>query len=234
MTEEQASGASPLRAISAALGVTAIATLVIAFAFQAADAGSLSAFGAIGVTYLVFGIVAVVGARRRGALAFYMPKSGDFTIGALVAVVLYAAAMGFQLVVMPEGHARVGWIMRVYALLGDPRDELRLLFGGAVFVIGVLEEVTWRGLVFKGLERALGTFRAAALTTVLFAAAHIPTVFLLSAPTSGPNPLLVVAALGCGMVWVYLTIRMKRMTPALFAHGLFVWAVVEFPLWRPF
>jgi len=234
MTKRLPPGASVLRAIAAALGVTAISTLVIAFAFQAADAGSLSAFAAIGVTYLLFATVMIVGARRRGETAFLMPKSGDFTIGALVAVVLYAAAMGFQLVVMPDGDVRQGWIIRIYALLGDPRDDLRLLFGGGVFVIGVLEELTWRGLVFTSLQRALGTPRAAALTTALFAAAHIPTLFLLGAPAAGPNPILVVAALGCGLVWMYLTVRLKRITPALFAHGLFVWSVVEFPLWRPF
>jgi membrane protease YdiL (CAAX protease family) len=225
---------TPARAISAALGVALVSMVVIGFAFQSAVAGALSAFAAIGLTYAVFGVLAVVSARRRGEGAFLMPRSGDFTMGGVVAGLLYVAAMGVVVLWMPHGVPREGWIVRIYALLGDPADEARHILGAAVFFIAIAEELTWRGLVYPTLRRALGTLRAAVITTALFAMVHVPTAVILATPAAGPNPLLPLAALGCGAVWMATTIRLGRLSPALFAHGLFTWAVVEFPLWRPF
>jgi membrane protease YdiL (CAAX protease family) len=44
---------------------------------------------------------------------------------------------------------------------------------------------------------------------------------------------VVLAAFGCGMVWSLLVIRTGRLTPALLAHALFSWSIIEFPLWTP-
>ena len=44
---------------------------------------------------------------------------------------------------------------------------------------------------------------------------------------------LVAAALGGGLVWGHLYNRTGRLGPSLFAHALFSWAIVDFPLWRP-
>jgi hypothetical protein len=68
---------------------------------------------------------------------------------------------------------------------------------------------------------------------VLFALAHVPTCFLLGDPTGGYNPMLVGAALGCGIVWGYLVKRTGRLAPAIFCHAFFSWSVLEFPIWRP-
>ena len=50
--------------------------------------------------------------------------------------------------------------------------------------------------------------------------------------TGGPNPLLVVAAFGCGIVWSFLRYRTGRLAPAVISHAIFSWAIVEFPIWH--
>ena len=47
------------------------------------------------------------------------------------------------------------------------------------------------------------------------------------------NPLLVVGAFGCGLVWSFLRFRTGRLVVAVLSHAIFSWAIVEFPLWKP-
>jgi hypothetical protein len=75
--------------------------------------------------------------------------------------------------------------------------------------------------------------RAALISSLLYAAAHLPTLFLLRPPGGSLNPLVMLAALGCGLVWSFLVLRTGRLTPAILAHALFSWSVIEFPLWAP-
>src|SRR5207237_92170 len=71
------------------------------------------------------------------------------------------------------------------------------------------------------------------VTVVLYAAAHLPTMVLLRDPFAGPNPLVVLAALGCGLVWGLVVARTGRLPVAIVSHALFTWGVVlQFPLWR--
>ena len=123
--------------------------------------------------------------------------------------------------------------MRIYLQLGDPADQNRHLIGGFVFLIAAMEEITWRGLVMRSLEGPFGRGRAWLVAAILFAVAHGPTFFLLGDPTGGYNPMLVGAALGCGILWGYMAIRTKRLAPAIFCHAFFSWSVLEFPIWRP-
>jgi hypothetical protein len=217
-----------------AAGVTAATALAIAFAFHPARAGSPWMLVIIGALYAATGAATVMWLRRRGELrASLRPAYGDLTAGALMAALLYGAAMGATLLLAPRGSPREAWIMRIYLQLGDPATDARILVGGVVFVIAALEELVWRGLVMRALAGPLGRNRAWVVSSVLYAAAHAPAVFLLADPTAGLNPLLVGAAFGCGMVWGRVVLRLGRLTPALFAHALFSWAIVNFPLWHP-
>ena len=88
-------------------------------------------------------------------------------------------------------------------------------------------------LVMPVLAGPFGVRKAWVGSTLLYSLAHLPTALLLRNPVAGPNPLLVGAALGCGFIWGYVANRTSRMMPAIVAHALFTWAVVEFPIWRP-
>jgi membrane protease YdiL (CAAX protease family) len=103
----------------------------------------------------------------------------------------------------------------------------------AVVVVASLEEISWRGLVFPALEDSLGTRRAWPATALLYAVAHLPTMFILRDPFAGPNPLVVIAALGCGLVWGLIVVRTGRLAVAIISHALFTLAIaIHFPLWR--
>lgn len=222
------------RALATAGIVTVGAATAVAFAFEPSHAGTTAMLAALFVAYALFGAVAIVRLRRRGELYRVMrPAGGDLTLGAVVAATLYVAAMIGQRALAPHGSPREAWIAGIYHLLGDPTDTAYHLAAGAIFVIAALEELTFRGLVMRVLDDRLGARRAWLLSSGLYALAHLPTAFLLRAPLAGPNPLVVLAALGCGFVWGWLANRSGRVTPALFAHALFTWAIVEFPIWRP-
>ena len=225
---------SPAEAISVSIGVTLATGIVIAFAFDPRRAGTPAMLIAIGLFYALIGAFALRRLDQRGELRTrFRPASGDFTLGAVVAGALYGVAHLVDQTVATHGSIREAWIMRLYLQIGDPNAPGHVLVGGAVFLVAALEELVWRGLVMRTLEAAYGARRALIVTTLLFAAAHLPTLYLLGDPSAGLNPLVVLAALGCGMVWGLVYLRTSRLIPALFAHALFSWAVVEFPIWRP-
>ena len=224
---------SPREAAVVAGAVTAGTALAIGYAFDPARAGGAELLVAIGGVYAVLTAVTLVWLRRRGELRASMrPLSGDVAFGGFVAALLYGVAMAAHLAAL-RGSAREAWIMRVYLQLGDPAAEGRVLVGAAVFLIAALEEIVWRGLVMRALEGPLGQLRAWLATSALYALAHLPTLFLLADPTAGPNPLVMAAAFGFGLAWARVVHRAGRLVPAIFAHALFSWAVVSFPIWRP-
>jgi hypothetical protein len=217
-----------------AAGTTLLVAGATSYAFAIERAGTALSFATLAAPYVVLSAVAVARMRRRHEMFLLRPRGGDLTFGALVAFLLYGIAFAFHALVTSHGQPNSGWIIQVYLRLGDPLAETRHAVALGVAAIGMLEELTWRGLVTPVLEERLGALRGAALSTVSWAAAHLPTVWLLADPAAGPNPLLVLAALGCGAAWSYLRWRMERLVPVLLSHGLFSWAIVEFPLWTPF
>ena len=225
---------SPGEAISVSVGVTLATGVVITFAFDPHRAGTPAMLIAIGLFYAVIGAFALRRLDQRGELrSRFRPASGDFTLGAVVAGTLYGAAHLVGQLVAKHGTIREAWIMRVYLQIGDPNAPGHVVVGAAVFFIAALDELVWRGLVMRTLEAVYGARRALIATSLLFATAHLPTLYLLRDPTAGWNPLIVLAALGCGTVWGLVYLRTSRLVPALFAHALFSWALIEFPIWRP-
>lgn len=221
-------------ALALAGGVTLASGLCVAFAFSDERAGTPWMLGSMFAVYGVLAVFTVLRLRREDALDEVLrPRSGDLSIGALVAAVLYGVAMAVHLLVTSPPSPRAGWIMHIYATLGDPASEGRHLVGGVVFVVAALEELVWRGLVMRVLEEPLGWLRAWLLQAALFGVAHLPTMFLLGDARIGPNPLLVAAGVAYSLVWGRIAMRFGRLPPALFAHALFTWGVFEFPIWRP-
>jgi hypothetical protein len=234
--DEGPESAPPVRArdaISLAFAVTIATGAVVTYAFAPARAGESAMLGAMGGLYAILAVVALVRLQRRGELrARFRPIGGDMTLAAVTAGLLYGAGRIVQMVLAGHGSPREAWVMRLYLQLGDTAAAGRWVVGGLVFAVAVLEEIVWRGLVMRTLEDALGSSRALLYTTLLFGLAHAPTAWLLRDPTVGPNPLVIVAALGCGLVWGAMALRTGRLVPAVLAHALFSWSVIEFPMWR--
>lgn len=214
--------------------VTVADAIAVGWAFRPENGGSPLLFAGLVVVYGVGATLCVRRIRAAGAMHLLRPHAGDFSIGAVVAVVLYAGAMGAHMLLAAGSSPRVAWIIRVYLQRGDPRVDVGWLLGAAVAIVAAAEELTWRGLVMRALEDAIGPLRALVVTAVLFTVAHLPTAWLLRDPDAGLNPLVLAAGFGSSLVFGWLVLRTRRLVPAVFAHALFSWAIVEFPLWRPY
>lgn len=216
---------------AAALAVTVATAIVIYFAFSPDRTVSNLPFFGLGALYTGISVLAVLRLKRRDELHLLKPRSGDLTFGALVAFVLFGMTFVVQQTLAVPGTARHGWILRVYALLGYTLSDNRLMLAVGAGLVGLLEELAWRGFVTPLLEERNGFLKANVASVLLYAAAHLPAMFVLRDNVAGLNPLLPMAALGCGLAWSYLRWRMERLPPVLFSHALFTWAVAEFPLW---
>jgi membrane protease YdiL (CAAX protease family) len=220
--------------------IVIVAVLLNAAAAGAATrmsaAGTWTVFLAPALPYLALSIAAVAQMLRDGTLAIKLrPRAGDLSFGAIIALMLFFGAMAGRMLLAPHGSVREAWIMRVYLQIGDPATmQSRIVLVTAVVVaVAALEELAWRGFIYSMLEDKLGSRRAWPITAVLYALASLPSVFLLGDPFAGPNPLILLAALGCGLVWGLVVARTGRLPVAIISHALFAWCVVvQFPLWR--
>lgn len=224
---------APKASLSIAIAVTIATGGVVRYAFAAEQAGSAGMLVAMAAGYAPFAALAVWAMHKEGRLSEIKPQRGDLAFGALLAGVMYGAAMAVRQLALASDSPRSWWIARIYLQLGDPSNNRMLYVGLAVLAVAVLEEIVWRGLVMRSLRAPFGPMRAWLFSSVLYALSHVPTLHLLEHPVAGPNPLVVIAALGGGLVWGHLYNRMGRLGPSLFAHAIFTWAIVDFPLWRP-
>jgi membrane protease YdiL (CAAX protease family) len=214
--------------VLSAIATAVVVALSFCVAMRPAWAGSPMLLVLIGAPYALLSGLAITRMAKEGSLASKLrPRSGDLSLGALVTIMLFSGALVGRNLLAPEGSVRVGWLMRIYMQVGDPELVQRHIFLASlgVVLVAALEEVAWRGYVFDLLDERLGTRRAWPATAILYAAAHLPTLVLLRDPFAGPNPLVVLAALGCGLVWGLLVARTGRLPVAIFSHALFAWGV---------
>src|SRR5262249_8933040 len=141
-------------------------------------------------------------AHLAGELATWMrPVWGDFTRGIFTAGVLFGAAYAFSR--WCAGTPRESWLARLYLQFGDPRvlrEHMGLVAVGLV-AASAGEEIVWRGLVTRLLSEQFGDRAGWILAAACYALAHVPTLWALKDPDAGLNPVLVIAALGAGLVW---------------------------------
>lgn len=203
-----------------ALLVTALVAAAIGFALREQVAGTPAMWLGLGVPYLLLSAFALYRMFDDGTLLDVLrPRSGDLSIGFLLAAVLFGGAWGVRQVAFGSGSPKVVWLFRIALQVGglQPSPGLMAFIAG----IAILEELVWRGLVLGAVTESLGTRRAWPVTAVLYALAHVPTVFTLADPMAGPNPLLVFAALGAGLVWSFAASITGRLPPVLVSHAVF-------------
>lgn len=191
----------------------------ISFATRRIHADSWTMWLGLLVPYLLLGAWAFVRLRQGHSGLRLKPKSGDITIGILVGM---ATALGGYLTLQwlaGAGTGREAWLYQVYAQVG-PLQQTPMKVA-ALVVLVALEELVWRGHVQELLLEKRGLRQAAPLTALLYAIAHLPTLFTLSDPQAGLNPLLFLGALGGGLVWGFLTLALRRLLPAILAHVVF-------------
>jgi len=173
---------------------------------------------------LNFWVLLTFSTSLLAAIAFALGRpllsSREFTaknllLGILLAAFLYAIFyMGNQVLtiasrlfpaLLPEPAANIA---SVYANLGglSPALVAFLLF----FPIGFGEEIFWRGFVQRRFTERWSARSAFVLTTLLYTAIHLPT----------GNPVLILAALTCGLFWGGFYWATGSLVPVLVSHML--------------
>jgi uncharacterized protein len=181
---------------------------------------------------LPYVVLAAIGAWRmrqneswRASLAF---RPGDPSIGILLGVFLVLGAWLSARVLIPLGAVQHAWVLRIFLTVGDTSTPLTLFW---LVLLAVAEELVWRGWVQAELSGAFGPRRGWVLCAVSYAAAYVPTVVTLADAAAGHNPLMVLAALGCGLCGAFARERTGRLWPSILSHAAFSYLASQF-LWR--
>ncbi len=141
-----------------------IAVLIVVFGFQAAIRGRVPDALGLGLMLVVLIITYLAGVRwieRRQATELTAREGPrEFGAGAALGLGLFTAVM------------LILWIARAYQPTGW--GGFRGIASGFLFALmaAVLEEILFRGLLFRLLAKIFGTWGALAITSVLFGAAH--------------------------------------------------------------
>lgn len=219
--------------VSMVVLVTGVASY---FAFGSSGSEITAFWSIIGGPTVLLGAFAAAWARRETLLGEWLtPRWGDFTRGLFGAAALFGLAWAFVRLVAPVGSPREIWLVSLYNHIGDPQvlHARGAAVASAIVVSALAEEMVWRGLVTRLLAEKVGSRAAWVWAAVLYAAAYAPSAFVMTG-AAGPNPVLVLAALGGGLLWGAMARAFGSLVPSALSHALFDWAVVMmFPLWNP-
>lgn len=226
----------PARSL-APLAIVLVVAACNAVAWSSDRAGTLGfALWSMLPTILLAGIGGWWLRREDGDLHWLAPRWGDASLSIVCALSLFGGAWLMVHALAPVGTPREAWMARIYLQFGPGGDLKRQMLVVVVALVAIAagEEVLWRGVVTRLLEPMVGSRRAWIGSAVLYALAHVPTVFLLADEGAGKNPMLVLGALGAGLVWGGLARKLGRLMPGILAHIAFDWTVlVLFRLWGP-
>lgn len=204
-----------------------VLTLGNALAFRTELAGSplfwmfLSAPTLAQATY-----AALVQSSRARLRQLLTPRAGDLTLGAVVGAIMLALSWAIRDVLQNSGGTAQAWLELLFAQLGDPRD-VQESASLTVLIIAVAfgEEILHRGWIQDHMNALLGRSRGWIASGVLFACTLSPTILTLRS-AEAPNPLLFVAALGCGLCFGLCRKLTDRLTPGFVAHAVFTYFTV--------
>jgi len=204
-----------------------------AYSFSEARAGSPSFWLGVSLPYLLLVALALHKMWAEGTLRDLLtPRWGDLSIGALSMIGLLFASWAARKILSPLGSPRQAWLFRIYLQLGNPEHLQRsTAYTLLILAICAAEEIVWRGMVLGDLTQRFGRRAALPLSVLAYGVASLPTLWLLRDPVAGPNPLLLTAAIGCGLIWSFLAAQLGRLTPVVISHmGFTYFTIVQFHL----
>jgi membrane protease YdiL (CAAX protease family) len=219
--------------MSRVLLTVVLITASYAFAFRPSIAGSSLFWWSVALPYVPLVALALYKMWDDGTMVEkLMPRWGDLSIGMLTASLLLLCSWAARSMLAPAGSDRQAWIFHIYLQLGDP-DVLQhsVLLSAVLIAITAAEEIVWRGMVLGDLNERLGERLGWIATAALYGLCALPTLYTLRDDSAGLNPLLVTAALGCGLVWTFTAARVRRLMPVIFSHAFFTYlSAVQFRL----
>ncbi len=159
------------------------------------------------------GIAVVMGAALAGAMLMQPVRRRlnlsilHVALGLIAGAALYGLSL-LGLVMLSrmwpawEAHARTMYAWRA----GHPP----LFIGTTLVMIVLAEEVLWRGVVARYFMERHGTVPGIVYAAAIYALAHAATL----------NPVLLLAALGCGIYWGCLYAATDDLVPPTISHLL--------------
>lgn len=205
----------------------------MAYSFSEAAAGSGRFWLGVTLPYIPLVALALYKMWDEGTLLDLLtPRWGDLSIGAVSMIGLLFASWAARRVLTPAGTARQAWLFHLYLQLGNPEHIQRsTFFTLLILVLCAAEEIVWRGMVLGDLTTRFGRRAALPLSALAYGVSTLPTLWLLRDPDAGLNPLLVTAAVGCGLVWSFMAAQLGRLTPVIMSHMAFTYfTIVQFRL----
>ena len=188
---------------------------VVAWVIAASGTRWFGIWAALGGVAIGLGVVVLVVDRQTRATL--RPGLTALAVGALGGGLM----VGATYVLYP-------WVIHVAPVVGDETERLydlfrappQLLASLALVVVVVGEELVWRGAVQHALVRRFGPWSGVAIAAILYSLAHAPV----------GSPMLVVAALLCGLMWGALRLVSGSLVPTLVAHLVWDFLVL---MWLP-
>jgi membrane protease YdiL (CAAX protease family) len=142
------------------------------------------------------------------------PRARDFLVGAAAGVALL---LGTCAGIAVLERLWPGWGAYGRALVGWKGGHARAYLLATLPVIVAGEELVWRGVVQRWAAERFGRGPAGLLAgAALYALAHAGAL----------NPLLVAAALGCGLVWAWLHLWTDRFVAPFLCHLVWDYAIL--------
>jgi hypothetical protein len=189
--------------------------------------------------YVAWIAITMLGAR--------LISNGEATLDELVSTSIgwqFAAAIGLLLFAIkvfkwhdlnftrPHSLVRVMWFPAIYLVLfagvvmfiGAPAWSVVMFVTINTLMVGVSEEVMFRGVLFRAFDKAMSIWLAIILTSILFGAVHILNVFITG--QLGPAIMQSIAAVMSGFVFMAILIRTGSIWPAIIYH--FFWDCLLF------
>lgn len=165
--------------------------------------------------------------RQARLAALVRVRAGDLSIGIALALVLAISSWALARWLMPVTAVERGWLLRIAFVLGRASSSGVTI---CLIVMAVCEELVWRGWLQTEIGQRLGA-RGWMLSALSYGVAHAATLVTLRDDVAGPNPLIFLAALGCGLCWAFLRERTGRLFPGLVSHAALSYLAAQY-LWR--
>jgi membrane protease YdiL (CAAX protease family) len=189
-----------------------------------------SAWLVLALIHVALAGIGVYRLQRQGRLRpLLRVRPGDLSIGIALALVLALSSWALARWLMPVASVERAWLLRIALLLGQSSSSAVTI---GLVAIALCEELVWRGWVQTELGLRLGA-RGWMLSALSYALAHAATLVTLRDDVAGPNPLLFLGALGCGLCWAFLRERTGRLFPGAVSHAAFTYLATQY-LWRFF
>jgi membrane protease YdiL (CAAX protease family) len=205
----------------------------MAYSFSEASAGMPRFWLGITLPYVPLVALALHQMWSEGTLIDKLtPRWGDLSIGASSMIALLFASWAARRVLTPAGSPRQAWLFHIYLQLGNPEHLQRsTAYTLLILAVCAAEEIVWRGMVLGDLTERFGRRAALPLSALAYGVAALPTLWLIRDPIAGLNPLLLTAAVGCGLVWSFLSAQIGRLPPVVISHMAFTYfTIVQFHL----